>query len=245
MVNIAICDSSKDEMNFLEKELISFAKKEKYHINVEKFSTGIQLINYYSLNKDSIDIIFLEIEFPNNNGLRVASELRELGFQDEIIFNTKSRPEVFKSFDVDAFHYILKDETTTKKKEKIFHRAFENISKMKGNYLSICCGGENVTLPIRTIQYIKARGNLKYIHYDKDKVYEFYTSLERLELALGDKGFVRISKGILINLRHVKNFSRVDVTLRDGTVLEIGRVYKKKAILVLNEYLKSKEVLQM
>ncbi|MDR1018479.1 MAG: LytTR family transcriptional regulator DNA-binding domain-containing protein [Lachnospiraceae bacterium] len=248
MLTIALCD---DDINVLEELgsiLEGFADEFGIKVNFEKYSSGIELYNVFNSLEDknlTWDIVYLDIHMPGLDGLATASKLREEGFENEIIFNTISMPEVFDSFDVDAFHYIVKEETSIEKQRKIFANAVKGVKKKRENFITVSCGGESLTIPLADVRYFKVEDKIVKLYYKKNKVFEFYTSLNKVWYSLIDKDFVRISKISLINMAFVNKRSKTDLTLLTGEKFKIGRAYAKDATYMLDEYFKTKEVLRV
>ncbi|MDR1018435.1 MAG: LytTR family DNA-binding domain-containing protein [Lachnospiraceae bacterium] len=243
MLRVAICDNNIKDRNILETKLNQLSKEAKITMHIEKFSAGYQFKDYWSKKENEFDILFLDVNLPDESGLDLAKDLRKLGYKDEIIFNSREKSEVFESFDVKAFHYIVKDEISDKREKEIFVHAYEEVCKEKENYITVCCGGESLTIPVNIIKYFEAKRNIINVHYGKNQSFEFYTSLMKLELSLVEKGFVRVSKNTIINIAYVRKYSKLDVTLKNGTRFDIGRAYRKKVVTIIEEYMKSKEVL--
>ena len=68
------------------------------------------------------DILFLDIQMPGMDGLETAGELRKLNRHMIIIFVTVTGDYVFRSFDVGAFHYLIKP-FEDEKFEEVLHNA--------------------------------------------------------------------------------------------------------------------------
>jgi DNA-binding LytR/AlgR family response regulator len=245
LIKIAICDNTKNDIENEGKKLEGFAKELGIKISIEKFTSGEELLNVYEIADDFPPIIFLEINLQGIDGLSVAKKLRNDGYMGEIIFHTKSKSEVFVSFDVDAFHYIVKGETSLSREKEIFVHAYEEIKKAEEEFITVSYAGECMTIPLKQIKYFGVNKNLVEVHYGTNKVFKFYTSLAKISHSLIDKGFVRLSKSVIVNLIYVNKKTKSDVFLTNGKAFEMGRAYKKDADLLIDEYFRSKEVLRI
>jgi DNA-binding LytR/AlgR family response regulator len=54
------------------------------------------------------------------------------------------------------------------------------------------------------------------------KTYKFYSSLASLEEQLADRGFLRIQKSYLVNMRHLRKLQCAQAVLDNGTVLPVS-----------------------
>ncbi|MDR1018075.1 MAG: LytTR family DNA-binding domain-containing protein [Lachnospiraceae bacterium] len=245
MIRIGICDDEVKELDLLEEKLKNFSAESDAQIIIERFNSGFELLNIYENNDDFPEIIYLDIHMPGINGMEVADRLRKEGYIGEIIFYTRSSPEVFESFYVDAFHYIVKGKTKIDDEKRIFDYAYNDILKQREDFISLSCGGELVTIPIKQIKYFEVNNKVVTVYYDNKKKFEFYTSLSKLAHVLISREFIRINGSCLVNMRYIRKQSNTEITLADGIKVEIGRTYRKKAKIILSKYFKSKEVLRL
>lgn len=227
MIRIAICDDSGDSINYLTTLLEVFADRINVDINIRSYNSGKSMLFIWEDTDKYADILFLDIEMPSISGIKVAEVLRSKGFKNEIIFYSRSDTKAISGYDVNAFHYIVKDNTSTEKIEIIFRRAIHRVQDKMQEYISFSCAGENRSIVIRSIKYFTISGRVITVHYENDKEFEFYAALGKLEDMLCDKGFIRINRITLINVDFIDNYTSGEVVMKDGTLYAIGRNYRK------------------
>ena len=165
------------------------------------------------LIKESIDLLFLDIDMPNISGIYIAELLAELQPEIKICFVTAFDDFAIKAFEINALDYILKPCTkerlnscigklagiANKKKE------LEVVSDSSTYDLDIICGYDNeniVLLNYSDIFYIETVQGGTEIHC-KDKTYKGNKALNFYEDKLKKKAFFRTHKCYLVNLSKV------------------------------------------
>jgi DNA-binding LytR/AlgR family response regulator len=238
MERVAICDDDQSCIKLLHRQVKSFAKKMNIDINVVEYSSGTNLLFDWADPKVHTDILYLDIHMPGASGIEVAEKLREDGCNAEIIFYTKSSPEVFGAFDVDAFHYILKGETPIDKQEAIFRRAIQKSREKSDEVITFSCAGEHRTIKIKDIKYFTVEVRVLTVHYGDGKTFDFYSTLDKIGNILSSKGFLRLNRGILINMAYVESRTKAEVIMQGNRVFTIGTRYRQVADKELTYYLK-------
>ena len=107
-MNIAICD---DDTKFLDTISISiekWAKKHHLKLSLYRFTNGDKLLSFVTVKNECIDLIFLDVIMPLLNGIETAKELRNTNQTVPIIFLTTSKEFAVDSYEVKAFHYLIK-----------------------------------------------------------------------------------------------------------------------------------------
>ena len=115
-ITIAICDGNSRDAGVLEE----YVRKLLPDAEITKLTKSQQLLNRMTENPNQFQLIFMEIEFEEENGIWVAQEIRKVNKKVGIIFMTKSEKYYRQAFEVFALQYLLKP-LTYKKKEKIFY----------------------------------------------------------------------------------------------------------------------------
>jgi DNA-binding LytR/AlgR family response regulator len=226
MIKIAICDDDSKSLEMLSTQLNKFAKDANTEIVIIKYSNGNKLLYDWNNQTKYADILYLEINMLAVSGMEIAQSLRKQGFINEIIFYTKSNKRILNAFDVNAFHYIIKDATSTHKAEEIFRRAVKRVEIKREDYISFSCAGENRNVAISQIQYFTVSGKVITVYYGDNRTFEFYTTLGKIEEALYLKGFVRVNKNALVNMYQVDQRTAKNVVMKNGTSFTIGRNYR-------------------
>lgn len=77
MLSIAICDDEKSVSEKIEKMAKDFFRKKNIDISVVKYSSGEELLG----SSQGMDILFLDIQMEDMDGMETARELRNRKFK--------------------------------------------------------------------------------------------------------------------------------------------------------------------
>jgi len=227
MIKITVCDDSTENVRELLELLKIFSERMNIEAKFTSYSSGKSMLFAWENPAQYADILYLDIDMPSVDGMKVAEKLRGKGFKNEIIFYTRSDTKTLEAFDVNAFHYIVKEMTDTRKAEEIFRGVVRKAQNRTREFISFSCAGENRSILINSISHFQVEGRIVTVHYEQGKKFEFYAALAKLEDALCQKGFIRINRIELINVKYVKSNTAQTIDMTDGTQFEIGRSYRK------------------
>lgn len=235
-IKIAIYDEQVAESQKLRNKILEYAELNQLDIEVLLYYIGEHLRIDISDGKVCPDILFLGIELSESNGAKLARELREVDYRGKIIFFTNSEEYYQDAFDVRAFHYILKRKTPQERFQAILEHSIDEVIEEEREYIILSRQGEMKKLPLDDIQYFEVYGRVVIVHYQEDKIFEFYSQLVHLENKLIGHGFMRTHKSYLVNLLYVEDISIKQLTLADGTKLAVGRAYYHKVKETMNDF---------
>lgn len=212
-MRIGICD---DEIMILEllKALIEECLEELgISGQVVSFCSGEEVIN----EDENLDILFLDIEMPEMDGIELGHKLRKKDIDCKIIMAT-SRIERFKeAFKINAYDFITKpfDKEEVKEVLERVYRNFLNMEKIEVYKERIKC-----EIYLKNIKYIKAVDS--YVELTvKNENYRKDTSLTQLESVLDQKFFFRINRTYLINFAWIDEYSSGTIYI-DGMKLKVS-----------------------
>ena len=239
MIRIILCD---DDAIFLERmrsDIRATLKRLDIEAVIQIF-TEAEMIPQKTMQE--CDMIFLDIDFNDKKytGIDVARKIREARKSAIIIFLTNYIEYAPEGYEVQAFRYALKSEID-KKLPQYLQAAMNRLFAEKEPF-QINVSGEPVTLYLEDILYIEARGHNAMIftqktgkNLDLKKEYKVYSSLSKLEQQLSERGFLRIQKSYIVNMRRLKLYRCNEALLDNGITLPVSeKAYsenKKKFLL--------------
>jgi DNA-binding LytR/AlgR family response regulator len=193
------------------------------------------------LRKETIDIIFLDIQMPKLTGLEF---IKILDKKPKVILTTAYRNYALDGFDLDVTDYLLKPisfERFLKAMAKVYKNdtpptPIQNHLKedMQPTYLFFKQDKKMVKVDLNDILYIESLKDYVKIITSK-KVVITHENIGKLITDLPD-WFVRVHKSYIISLSKVECYSPNFVELAENKEIPIGKSFKEEALEKLNAY---------
>lgn len=192
-----------------------------------------------SLRKKHVDLIFLDIEMPEIDGISFLQMLKNI---PGVIFTTAYRNYAVEAFNFAAIDYLLKPisfDRFVSAINKYFERTNVSVSvqaeikKETVNYLNVKADRKTYKVNISKIQYIESlKDYVKIVCTDESIV--THDSLSNLEVLLNEYGFIRIHNSFLVATDKIRSFDAGSVFL-ENKELPISRTYKKSVLAFLEK----------
>lgn len=200
---------------------------------VASFDNAMDGFNF--LQKNTIDLIFLDIEMPKLSGFQL---IRSMKNPPKIILTTAYREYAAEAFELDVLDYLVKPITSERFMKAIskYHHynqplnAKPNIADEFSNaYVFLKVGKGQIKIFLKDIIYIEGLKDFTKVH-TADKVFIASERLSYMEEKLPGHKFARVHKSFLVSLERVNGIFSEEVRV-GNVMLPIGRVFK-------NEFLK-------
>lgn len=180
------------------------------------------------LNKFPIDVIFLDIEMPKNNGIVFYKSLNK---SVKVIFTTAYSEYAVEGFNLNATDYLLKPFSLERFQEavkRIQHSVYlETNHTQENTHLSIRADYKLHNIPINDILYIEAMDDYVKIHLSNNERLVARSTMKNILNKLPKSLFVRIHKSYIIPVKKVKTLHAQEVDMGFIT-LPVGNSYKKE-----------------
>lgn len=214
---IAVCDDSAADRAYMRDLVGRWAAAGGRSMELAEFESGEQFL--FSHGEDALfDILLLDIEMGELDGVALAKRLRSASDTLQIVFTTGYSDYIAEGYEVSALHYLMKPV----REEKLFavlDRAVEKLRKDE-RVLVFEIGGELVRVPIYQIRFIDVHQNYATIHAAED--YRVKKPLAELQ-ALLDERFHRVGRSAVVNLTMIRRVSKTEIILSTGEVLPLPR----------------------
>lgn len=214
---IAICDDSDVDREYVTNMVKRWAESLGYLVQLDTFSTAEGFLFHYEEEKD-YDILLLDIEMGDMDGVTMAKHLRKENDTVQIIFITGYSDYISEGYEVAALHYLMKP-VKEEKLCSVLERATERLSKNE-RVLNLKSGGEIIRVPIYQIRYVEVYGNYVTIHAASDVMVKM--TLNELENQL-DERFYRVGRSAVVNLTKVSRVTKTEIRLNEGTTMHLPR----------------------
>ena len=245
MITAIIIDDEKSG-----RETLHFLLKKHFYKQIialdmaGNINDGVALIE-----KHNPDLIFLDMEMPNETGLSIVNKFEKISF--EIIVTT-----AFKEYGVDAikagvFDYLLKpidvDElglTLNKVEKKLSEKAeqqllkkvihqVEGMSSSKQKIPLLVGNNKTIFADANAIVRCEADGNYTKFYFTDGRSELVTKLIKDVEILLADFNFFRAHKSHLINIENIKSFIKTEdeIIMADGSKIPLSRNMKAEFLI--------------
>ncbi len=227
MIRIAICDDEKRITDKIES-LLERNLKENHIVSkaVDVYNSSQNLLSYIN-EKNEYDLIYLDIEMPEMDGIALAQKIRENNREVIFIYISSYENYFVQLFPVMPFRF-LKKPVDENQFAIDFVAAFEEINR-KDYYFHYDYRGVRYRIPTKDIIYFESFGRNVYV-VTKSKKSRYLGKLGDVEKQLAEQKaqFLRIHQSYLINasLMEVMNYDYI--TMCNGERLRISQERRKQ-----------------
>ncbi|AHM58809.1 LytTR family two component transcriptional regulator [Flammeovirgaceae bacterium 311] len=187
------------------------------------------IIAFQALQKQSVDLIFLDIHMPKLSGIDFLKSLKN---PPKVIFTTAYREYAIEGFELDVVDYLLKPISLDRflkavakiKSEKQSVRDLSGNEKIPGSFLFVHSDKKMIRIAVDEIQYLESqKDTIKIV--TEHNTFQVRRKISDLEEELSSKGFIRIHRAFLVPLNKIQSWSASEVEI-SGKTLPVGRAYR-------------------
>lgn len=230
MLRIGICDDLADARLVLRSLLERILEGRKVQGQFFEFSSGETLLRWYDLHAGELDVIFLDMELHELDGMETARRLRAADAGLQLVFVTGYADHVFDGYSVGALGYLMKP-PKQEQLEAVLDRA-QGALVRELDRAYICRNGDAYyRVPISKILYFASdRRQVQCV--TEGRTYTFYAKLDAVAAEVGAE-FVRVHQRYLVRAGAVDRIESGEVILRNGERLPVSRSCQRSALLAL------------
>ena len=237
LLYILICSDITPDADRLESMLREIASANDISVVIDVFSDIDSICFMIEDIYPKVDLVYIDMDYPDNGGLKIANRLRMNGYIGDIVFISDSDRYALSGYDFGILNYVIKKDTPADKFEHVFLSSFSRKKARDRDTLLLSCAGETICVPVEDIRYFEISARVVTVHYRdgiRERTFEFYSSMKKLETQLSSRGFIRIHKSFLVNAGYISEITLKQVFLYNGASVPIGKKYMEKLNLEKN-----------
>lgn len=214
---------------------VSYAKKFPVLDILGVFESAEDAVPF--LEKEKIDILFLDIDMPGLNGIEFRKQALDIPV---CVFITAHPEHAVESFQIETLDFIVKPlkldrftQTVNRIEEfmeiKLKASLFE--ASIGGDTIYIKEGHEQTKVKLHEILYLEALKDYTLVITDK-KRHCVLSSIGNLLKEDHFQSFIRIHRSFAVQKQYVQKINSTEIILNNNAVIPIGRSYKDNLNLI-------------
>ena len=207
-VRILFCDDDESTLIQLQKYVSEYfsgigQKTPAFAV----YASGEELLNAES----SADIAFLDVEMPGSSGIHVGARLKELNPRIKIFIVTSYPDYLDEAMRFQVFRYLSKPVD----KERLFRNLRDALYQynMESCKVPVATKDGVTVLSAEDIVCVETEGRKTFL-YTVNDCFQTIDSIERWRVALHLPCFYSPYRSFIINMKHVKRFTRDSIFLQ-------------------------------
>lgn len=224
------CIAIDDEPHAL-RQLAEYIEAVPYLSLEGTFESAFDACNF--LHDNVIDLIFVDINMPDINGIDFVKSLSK---NVKIVFITAHSEFAYEGFQLDAADYLLKPISFTdflKSANKVNERYFQQNSSLpeihqNRDYLFIKSEYRVIRINFKDIKYIESKREYVKIFLEGSEPITTLMSIKKLEETLPGNMFMRVHRSFIVNLDKITVVERNRIVFDNKVYIPISENYGEK-----------------
>lgn len=228
---IGIIEDDSYFLNILNEKVKKVIQENDRILTYNNFKSFEDILND---KKQEFDILLLDIELGEKNGIDLALKVNEITPYTQIIYITaymQYASDVYQS----KHTYFINKENLDKYFPIAINQAIGNINHLKSQYLYIFWNKQKNEVYQKDIIYIERKSRVSYV-YTKKELYKTSLKINELILLLNDS-FCICHKSFIIHMDYIKDINHNSVQLMNQQIIPISRSQKEVFKKLYNRYL--------
>lgn len=234
-----IVDDESHARSLLHNTIKEHCKGIEVVAEAENVKEAVKLIN-----KHHIELVFLDIEMPNENGFALFEYFDQPEFVT--VFCTAYSDYAIQAFEVSAVDYLLKPVTISKLQEAIEkaiktrgqNQIIQHVAALRENLtvtqlqkIALPLSDGLVFIKVEDLLYFEADGSYTHVITQKEKYLVSKKIKEFHELLMNDSRFFRVHRSYLVNIQQIKKYSKKEgatLVFENNKVIPVAREKKNE-----------------
>lgn len=223
-MNCIIVDDDEASVNVF----LQMVKQVEYLEVIQTCSNPLEAMD--TLNRNEVDVMFLDIEMPEMSGMEM---LKALDKKPQVILTTSHKEYALDAYELNVIDYLVKPiklPRLLKALSKVKHP--KDTLKAEQDYFFVKKDSVLTKVPVQDILWIEALGDYVTLHTRNGK-FILHVTLKSVEGKLPGNKFVRVHRSYIVQIDNVRTVEDTTIYINEVSI-PIGALYKDNFIRRLN-----------
>jgi two-component system LytT family response regulator len=219
------------------KQIVGYIRKTPFLELKAEFGSALKAVTF--LQENEIDLMFVDINMPDLNGLDFVKSQSN---PPKVIFTTAYSEYAVEGFKVNALDYLLKpiDYDVFIKSANRAHEWFDLQEKKNINiesnetFLFIKSEYKVLRINLSDIKYIEGMREYIRVHMASQQPIMTLVSMKKIEEYLPQNKFMRVHRSYIVNLDKITTIDRNRIIFDNSTYIPVSGQYNQKFQEYLN-----------
>ena len=230
MLRVAVVEDDLDMNELIQSYIRQYQQEHQLPINITVFHNGSEIARRYN---PVYDVILLDIEMPEMDGMEAARRIREQDPDVVLVFITNIAQYAVEGYSVGALDFVIKPLDYYGFSLRLT-RAIDRVKRRAADRILLNMPSRSVALDVREIYYVDIQNRMLCYHTGQGD-FTLRGTMKVAEEQLIHHHFAKCNYWYLVNLRHVTEV-RKDTVVVAGTELEISRRNRPAFFTALANY---------
>ena len=231
MLHLAICDDEPSFIDIISGYANSLAEEMGLSVSISSYTQAEDCAAHAAEN----DILFLDIQIGESNGIDTARKIRSVSKKLSIVFMTNYLQYAVEGYSVRAYRYLLKPISYTQFKSEIAD-LFTEVERNQGQCFTVSTQSGQYTIRKDEILYIETIYGKKITIHTAESDITQYSSINTWEKQLG-ADFFRVHNSCLVHMGAIAAVRQDMLELKGGTLIPLSKYRKKDFMTAYTHYL--------
>ncbi len=218
-MRICLVDDDSVQLEYMKEVISKWSNASNVDTKLSFYHSAEELLFEHDKSYP-YDMIILDIQMGNMNGIELARNIRRIDHNVIIAFISGMANYVFDGYEVQAIRYILKPVKDGKVFELLDH--VEKRIKTEKSYIIISVSGEKKRINYDDIIYFKSMGHYVTL-YLRGEEFDYKYSIRDLCLDLAGTEFIQTHRSYVVNVKYVEKITRNECQLVDNITIPLSR----------------------
>ena len=220
-MRIAICDDDYEEITRIASIIEAYKHEKAAPIAFATFQSATELLS--AVKTAGFTLYILDIMMPGLNGIDAAKEIRAMDKDVKLLFLTSSPEFALESYDVRAYHYLLKPAARERLFPILDALLLEEQTPQEGITLKTQTGIFRVLFA--QLAFVEVKNKKLFFHLNDGEVRVVNAPLADFEdVLLSRSEFVKTHRAYIVNLWQIKEFTAAGLLTYTRETVPLSRL---------------------